>query len=199
MRDASARIGLAPLVGLVYFSVCGGTYGIESAVGEGGAREAIVLVIALPLLWALPIALIVGELAALMPREGGYYAWAKAELGDFWACQTGWWALCYSVVDMALYPALFVRYLHSIVPTLPLDTPIGAWLAAALFIGAALALNLSGVRRVGRNAVLGAVLVIAPLLVCSVVVLWDRGFAMPEHSSVSVAGVAGGLSVVFWI
>ena len=53
----------------MYFSVCGGAYGLEAVVSGAGAWWALVLVVVLPFLWAMPVALVVAELASAMPRE----------------------------------------------------------------------------------------------------------------------------------
>ena len=59
-----------------------------------------------PLFWSLPEALIVGELASMLPEEGGYYRWVYHAFGPFWAFQNGWWTWMYSLVDMAIYPVV---------------------------------------------------------------------------------------------
>jgi len=199
------QLPLLSLVGVIFFIVCGGTYGLEEAVNQAGPRWTIILVIAIPFLWSLPISLMVAELAALMPEEGGYYTWVRRELGEFWGSQAGWWALCASVVDMALYPALFVRYLSHLWPSLQLDAPLARWLVAGLVIGIALALNLRGVRTVGRNAVLSLALVLAPLLVFSVIAMWQHSplnavsaIMQSSPDKLAIASFATGLSIVMW-
>jgi amino acid transporter len=69
------KLTLLPLVGVIFFTVCGGAFGIEPLLGKVGAGWAIVLILATPLLWSLPISLMVAELSAAMPVEGGYYVW----------------------------------------------------------------------------------------------------------------------------
>src|SRR4051812_26843251 len=166
-----AKLSLVPLIGAMYFSVCGGTYGLEGVVSEGGAFRALLLMALLPFFWALPIALVVAELSSAMPYEGGAYAWARESLGEFWGSQAGWWALCQGIADMALYPVLFVQYLRWIAPGLGLEQPLNAWLTATAVIAIAFALNVAGVRTVGRTAVVSLVLVLAPLLVTAAIVL----------------------------
>lgn len=199
------RLPLLSLVGVIFFIVCGGTYGLEEAVHQLGAWWTVVLVIAVPFLWSVPVSLMVAELATLMPEEGGYYAWISRELGPFWGSQAGWWALCAGVLDMALYPVLFVRYLGHLVPSLHLDAPWARWLVAAGLVAIALGLNLRGARTVGRNAVLGLALVVAPLAVFSAIVLWQSSpfgtlsavlQSPPEH--LTMASFATGLSIVMW-
>ena len=63
-------------------------------------------------IYSLPIALMVAELATLMPVPGGYYQWVKEGLGPFWGFQAGWWAWVASWFDLAIYPVLFLSLIH---------------------------------------------------------------------------------------
>ncbi len=58
----------------------------------------------------------VGELASALPQEGGYYAWVRRGLGNFWGFQEAWLSLVASIFDMAIYPTLFVAYLVRLFP-----------------------------------------------------------------------------------
>ena len=64
-----------------------------------------------PLIWSLPTGLMVGELAAALPAEGGFYVWVRRAMGPFWGFQEAWLSLVASIFDMAIYPTLFVLYL----------------------------------------------------------------------------------------
>ena len=98
--------------------VSGGAYGTEEIV-RGGYGIAVLVLLVTPLLWSLPTALMIGELSAAMPREGGYYAWVRRALGPCWGFQEAWLSLAASVFDMAIYPTLFVAYLVRLFPGLP--------------------------------------------------------------------------------
>jgi amino acid transporter len=102
------RITLVPLVAALYFMVSGGPYGLEELAHKVGFASAIAVVLATPLVWSLPTALMVGELAAALPEEGGFYTWVRRALGPFWGYQEAWLSLAASVFDMAIYPTLFV-------------------------------------------------------------------------------------------
>ena len=69
-------------------------------------------------LWSLPTALMIGELASAIPAEGGFYVWVRRALGPFWGYQEGWLSLSASIFDMAIYPAIFVLYLGKFNPAL---------------------------------------------------------------------------------
>ena len=167
---ASRRLNFVPLVGVIFFTVCGGAFGIESLFGKLGAGWAIVLILATPLLWSAPIALMVSELASAMPVEGGYYEWVKTALGDFWGFQEGWWTCLYTAVDMAIYPVLFVNYLAFFIPALQADANgdlstgqfFARWTIAATVIAFALALNWNGAKAVGYNSTLFLLVILVP-------------------------------------
>ncbi len=61
------RMRLLPLVAATFFMVSGGPYGIEDIIGGAGYTWAFVLLLSLPLLWSLPTALMIGELASALP------------------------------------------------------------------------------------------------------------------------------------
>lgn len=208
------RLGFFALVGVIFFTVSGGAYGLEPLVSAVGAGWAVVLVIATPLLWSLPVALMVAELSSVMPAEGGYYVWVRRALGDFWGVQEGWWTVCYTSVDMALYPVLFVNYLAYFFPSLQLPDEgwptagvfFTRWLIAVLLIVVALVVNWRGARAVGRNAVLNIGLVLGPFVLLTVVgLIWksSMGHALAvvkdnlSHNSNAML-LLPGLAIVLW-
>ena len=116
IKPARRKMRLLPLVAATYFMVSGGPYGIEDILGGAGFARAIVILLVLPILWSLPTALMIGELASAIPAEGGFYVWVRRALGPFWGYQEGWLSLSASIFDMAIYPAIFVLYLGKFNP-----------------------------------------------------------------------------------
>src|SRR5271166_2905676 len=112
LRKESAKLTLWPLVVATFFMVSGGTYGTEDIVHGAGYGRAIFILLLTPILWSLPTAFMIGELASALPKEGGYYAWVRRALGNCWGFQEAWLSLVASVFDMAIYPTLFVLYLE---------------------------------------------------------------------------------------
>ena len=104
------NLTFVPLVAATYFMVAGGPYGLEELLHRSGYEGALAILLLTPLLWSLPTALMVGELASALPNEGGYYVWVRRALGPFWGFQEAWLSLCASVFDMAIYPTLFLLY-----------------------------------------------------------------------------------------
>ncbi|PYV25366.1 MAG: hypothetical protein DMG27_10155 [Acidobacteria bacterium] len=212
--DLSKQMGYLPLVAVIFFTVSGGAYGIESLVGSLDAGWAMALIVLTPLFWALPIALMVSELASALPEEGGYYVWVRQALGDFWGFQEGWWTICYTAVDMAIYPVLFVDYLAYFCPSLALSATgsasskvlLGRWLVALAVIVSAYLANWRGVRVVGASAAVTAVLVLAPFGLFALLGLHRPG-ALPAAFSAVRTGLARrnrgsllalGMSTVLW-
>lgn len=174
----SRRLTLPALACLTYFTACGGAFGIEPLVGAVGPGWSMALIIAIPLLYSVPIALMVAELTALIPEEGGFYIWVRDSLGPFWAVQEAWWSIGYSLMLLAVYPVLFATYLEYITRWL---WPTGAladhavlvhWLIAVALIGSTMVLNLRGARAVGRSAEFATVLVIGAFVL--LVGVWAR-------------------------
>ena len=118
LHPALRKMRFLPLVAATYFMVSGGPYGIEDILGGAGYGRAILILLVLPLIWSLPTALMIGELAAAIPAEGGFYVWVRRGLGPFWGYQESWLSLTASIFDMALYPSIFVLYLGKFSPAL---------------------------------------------------------------------------------
>jgi amino acid transporter len=147
------------LVAVMFFCVSGGPFGLEGMVGPVGPGLALLLLLVIPILYTIPEALLIGELASMLPAEGGYYVWVKRAFGPFWGFWNGWLSWAYSLVDMALYPVLFRQYLHYFIPGL---TPLEGWIAALAVIWIATGLNLRGTRTVGVASTGFVALVVAP-------------------------------------
>jgi amino acid transporter len=158
-RPRPAALGLGPLVAVMFFIVSGGPFGLEGLVGTVGPGLALVLLVATPLVYSVPEALLVGELASMLPLEGGYYQWVKRAFGRFWGFWNGWLSWAYSLLDMALYPVLLIQYLRFFAPEL---SPVASWLVACAMIWIATWLNLRGTQAVGRASSLFVTLVLAP-------------------------------------
>jgi amino acid transporter len=189
------RMTLLSLVGALYFMVSGGPYGLEELARKVGLATSVVILIVTPLVWSVPTALMVGELSAALPEEGGYYAWVRRAMGPFWGYQEAWLSLAASVFDMAIYPTLFVLYLGRLVPAL------AAWphVIGALVIAAGAAYNLAGARSVGLGSAVMTALLLAPFAVMVGLALF--GHATPAVASPHALGapdLAGGVLIAMW-
>jgi amino acid transporter len=199
LRPARRKMRLVPLIAATYFMVSGGPYGIEDILGGAGFARAIIILLALPILWSLPTALMIGELASAIPAEGGFYVWVRRALGPFWGYQEGWLSLSASVFDMAIYPAIFVLYLGKFNPELTFGWHGYAWsLAVVIFC---CAWNLRGAPAVGEGSVGLFALLLAPFAVFLALGVW-RGFTLHpavhwNHTS-SEAALSTAVLVAMW-
>lgn len=155
------------LAALIYFTTCGGPFGLEPLVGAVGPAWSAMLVIVTPLVWSLPVAMLVAELTAMMPAEGGYYIWVRESLGPFWAVMESWWTLASSLTVIAVYPVLFTGYLGYFLPDLlgpsatdPASAAVLRQVISILVIGSVVALNVRGSTAVGRASTFTALFVI---------------------------------------
>jgi amino acid transporter len=180
---------MLPLIAATYFMVSGGPYGIEDILGGAGFRGAILILLALPILWSLPTALMIGELAAAIPAEGGFYVWVRRAMGSFWGYQESWLSLAASVFDMALYPSIFSLYLGVLSPALTAGWRDYAWKLAVVVL--CTAWNLRGAPEVGEDSVKLGVLLLAPFVVFVVVGVW-RGITV--HPALAWDRPAAGVS-----
>jgi amino acid transporter len=164
-----------PLVAATYFMVSGGPYGIEDILGGAGFLRAILILLLLPIVWSLPTALMIGELASSIPAEGGFYVWVRRGLGPFWGYQESWLSLSASVFDMAIYPAIFVLYLGKFSPAATAGWHGYAWSLAVVVV--CCAWNLRGAPAVGDDSVGLFVLLLAPFAIFVALGFW-RGITL---------------------
>ncbi|WP_394846509.1 APC family permease [Pendulispora brunnea] len=176
--------------------VSGGPYGLEELVQKTGFAAAIAILVATPLVWSLPTALMVGELAAAVPEDGGYYVWVRRALGDFWGYQGAWLSLAASVFDMAIYPTLFVLYLQRLWPAM--GQPPYPILVSMLVIGACAAWNMAGARAVGDGSALMTVLLVAPFAVLAALGLLSPRTMASAPPSLSLADAGSGVLIAMW-
>jgi amino acid transporter len=197
-RKKFVRLTLWPLVAATFFMVSGGTYGTEDIVHGAGYGRAILILLLTPLLWSLPTAFMIGELSSALPYEGGYYAWVRRAMGNFWGFQEAWLSLVASIFDMAIYPTLFVAYLTRMFPWFQINNR-GWWVALAVVIACAL-LNIAGVKVVSLtslwlffalSAPFVAIVVLAPFKIGALA----NAVTKPTTSTVDILG---GLLICMW-
>ncbi len=200
------RLTLWPLVAATFFMVSGGTFGTEDIVHGAGYGKGILILLITPLLWALPVAFMIGELSSALPKEGGFYAWVRRGLGDFWGFQEAWLSLVASIFDMAIYPTLFVTYLNRLFPWFAEGAhhlAVGdrdLMVAAGVVLFCAL-LNVAGVRVVATTSVWLFFLLSAPFVL--IVVLAPFKFGALTHATAHNTGgvsadILAGLLVCMW-
>lgn len=183
------------LVGATFFMVSGGPFGLEELIGNAGYLRSIIIILAVPILWALPTTFMVSELSAAIPLDGGYYVWVTRALGPFWGFQEAWLSLASSIFDMALYPTVFVLYASQVFPAL--GSPRNGFIAGALIVLFCTLLNLSGVRKVGISSVLMGVALLGPFIAMAALVFTRPGHWHPT-SAPSEGTLLTGILVAMW-
>ncbi len=178
--------------------VSGGTYGTEDIVHGAGYGKAILILLLTPLLWSLPTAFMIGELSSALPFEGGYYAWVRRAMGNFWGFQEAWLSLVASIFDMAIYPTLFVAYLTRMFPYFQ-ENHRGVAVALGMVLVCA-ALNIMGVKVVSTtslwlffalSAPFAAIFLLAPFKIGALA----SAVTKPTTSNVDILG---GLLICMW-
>jgi len=178
--------------------VSGGTYGTEEIVHGAGYGRGILILLFLPVLWCLPTAFMIGELSSALPAEGGYYAWVRRGLGNFWGFQEAWLSLAASIFDMAIYPTLFVFYLKAMSPWFGLGN---RGVLVGLFVVITCAgLNLAGIRVVGITSLWLFFLLSAPFAIIVLMTPSRAGTLGDIHagSATTGLGLLGGVLVAMW-
>jgi len=178
--------------------VSGGTYGTEDIVHGAGYGRAILILLLTPVLWSLPTAFMIGELASALPKEGGYYAWVRRALGDCWGFQEAWLSLAASVFDMAIYPTLFVVYLTRLFPWFAVSYR-GVIVGVAVVVVCA-GLNIAGIKVVATTSIWLFCLLSAPFAVIVIMAPFRYGalaHAVTAPTTVHV-GIIGGLLIAMW-
>jgi amino acid transporter len=197
-RKKSIRLTLWPLVAATFFMVSGGTYGTEDIVHGAGYGRGILILLLTPLLWSLPTAFMIGELSSALPYEGGYYAWVRRAMGNFWGFQEAWLSLVASIFDMAIYPTLFVLYLTRMFPWFQ-EGYRGVMVGLAVVIVCAL-LNIAGVRVVSTTSLWLFFALSAPFVAIALLAPFKMGalanaVTTPTTSNVDIIG---GLLIAMW-
>ncbi|HLJ90682.1 MAG TPA: APC family permease [Candidatus Angelobacter sp.] len=181
---ASRKLTVLPLVAATYFMVSGGPYGLEELVQNSGYKIGLAILILTPLIWGMPTGLLVGELSAAIPADGGFYVWVRRAMGPFWGFQEAWLSLAASLFDLAAYPVAFVLSLGKIWPV-AVQGHNGVMISAALIVVCVL-WNLFGARAVGEGSVLMGVLLLSPFAAI-------MAFALFRHGSLSAATATNGV------
>jgi hypothetical protein len=82
------KLGVVSMAVLVFYSVSGGPFGIETTVRAGGNFYAILGFLVMPLMWSLQEALMTAELGTALPEASGGVVWVEEAFGPL----AGWMA-----------------------------------------------------------------------------------------------------------
>ena len=202
------QVTLIPLVGLIYFSVSGGPYGLENAISSSGPGMAMVLIVVVPIIFAIPCALMNAELGSAIPLEGGYYYWVKVALGSFWAFVEGMSSWFTSFLDyLATWFPGVARGQHVVFSAFNGGFSLDLHWAITLAFMAPLAyLNARGAKVVGETSTVLTVVILAPFVVLTGLGMWkllNGSAGTPLHPFVlhgqsAFSAFSAGLAGVIW-
>jgi len=188
---------LLPLIGATFFMVSGGPYGLEEIVQKAGYSRSILILLITPIIWSWPVALLIGELSAALPEEGGYYAWVRRALGPFWGFQEAWLSLMASIFDMAIYPTLFILYLGQFAPRSVAGNR-GVLVGAAVVAVCAI-WNIAGIRAVGEGSKALMYALLAPFVIVAALAFFRHNVFpqtfTPRNTSIDLLG---GMLIAMW-
>jgi amino acid transporter len=190
------KISVVPMIAATYFMVAGGPYGLEEVVQKTGYTATLLILFVTPLLWSVPTALMVSELATAIPEEGGFYIWVRRGMGRFWGYQETWLTLAGSVFEMALYPNLCVAYVSRLFPGL-LAGHRGLFLGFAM-IALCTAWNILGARAVGEGSVWLNVALLAPFVALIVLALGSGRSGAAVSVPLRHVDLLGGVLIAMW-
>src|ERR1700733_2270192 len=191
-----AKISVVPMIAATYFMVAGGPYGLEDIVQKTGYTATLLILVITPLLWSLPTAMMVSELATAIPEEGGFYIGGRRGMGRFWGFQETWLTMAGSVFEMALYPNLFVDYIGQVMPGL-VTGHRGLILGFAM-IALCTAWNVLGVRSVGEGSVWLNVALLAPFVALTILALGSGKSSGVAPVPLRHADLLGGVLIAMW-
>lgn len=201
------KLNTLSLIAVTFFLVSGGPHGLEESMKKSGYALAMLSLIIVPVIWALPPCLLVGELAAArLPKEGGLYGWARRALGPRWAFMLAWFALSASIFDMGLYPNMFWDYTKYALRVLGWlaatdDVEHYRYVACAAVVIPGVLFNLRGSHAVGSSSKVTAILLLIPFAVLIGLVIYHRQPIMHEAIApppVSAKNLLGGIVVSMW-
>jgi len=169
----------------------GGPFGCESAVRYGGTFYALLGFVVLPFVWSVPEALVTAELGSAYPEPAGGVVWVEKAFGETAAALAGYMTWVGGVVDNAIYPALFLDYVHSILGFNTVGTTRYLIVAAISIVLSTV--NYMGLQIVGSVLVLVCIFSMSPFILLSLFGSFkidpSRWMQMPDPSLLPPAEV----------
>ena len=154
---------------------------------------------------AMPLAVLFGQLTKRVPNsDGGLYAYARHEFGDFAGYLTGW---CYWVQAWAGNAAIVASWVFCVEALFKINNPsaMTSWGIALIGLWVPAAVNLAGVRQMAWFQNLTVVLKFLPLLLVGVVgwffvsTVNFGAFNASSGSLYNAIGIAAGVALFSFI
>lgn len=193
------KMGVISVVGMFYAICCAGAFGVEEMIPECGPGMTILLLILLPLIWALPYSYIIAEMGAARPVEGGNMIWIKEALGEYWFSISVFIEAVWTLVCNTVYVVLAVSYLGKLIELTNTEAfAIKVGMILLFFI-----INVIGLKEVGIVSTVLSVLIMIAFAGVAVVgfMNWSQSpFEpfVPEDVGI-FEGLGTGLAIGIWM
>jgi basic amino acid/polyamine antiporter, APA family len=203
-QQKARALGLTSATGLVIGSIIGtGVFTMPAVLAKAGTSSLFVL--AVIAVGAMLLAVLFGQLTRRVPNsDGGLYAYARHEFGDFAGYLTGW---CYWVQAWAGNAAIVASWVFYVDALFGITNPSAMtnWGIALIGLWVPAAVNLAGVRQMAWFQNVTVVLKFLPLLFVGVVGWFfvSKGnfgaFNASGGSLYSAIGIAAGVALFSFI
>jgi APA family basic amino acid/polyamine antiporter len=196
------KLTLFDVTNLVVGAIIGADIYVASSFGAGylGPFSLVVWIVAGII--AIVIALCFAQCAALVPKVGGPYAYAKEAWGPFAGFVVGWSLWFAEWISLAVFPLAFTQYLMFFLPNLDFTWQV---LIKAFFVLFLAATNVIGVRAAGKVNDLLTLVKLAPLVFFSVAgISWmilnptSTAANFSPFSPFGFANFGSALILIFW-
>jgi amino acid transporter len=200
-RPPLHQVGLIPLLFLTYGYTTGGPFGYERMFSLSGPGMALLFLLAVPLLYSIPMSLAAAEMNSVLPVQGGFYRWARATFGNFWGFQTGWWNWTGTFLMNSAYGVQFMDYFGQFLGTQ--FAPLEKWLGAAAFLWLIAWANIRGIEVAGWFAVALQLVIFVPVawLCVAAAGQWQHNPVAPlvPPGAPLSAAFGAGLALAVWL
>jgi amino acid transporter len=197
-----SQLTLFDVTNLVVGAIIGADIYVASTFGAQYLGPFSLLVWVIAGLMAIVIALCFAQCAALLPKVGGPYAYAREAWGPFWGFIVGWSLWLAEWVSLAVFPVAFVRYLSVFLPNLGL---VYQTVFKVLFVLFLVASNIFGVKAAGRTNDVLTLVKLGPLILFSAIgvlfVIVNPAVAVSNFSPFVPNGLGNfglALVLIFW-
>jgi APA family basic amino acid/polyamine antiporter len=155
------KLSLFDVTNLVVGAIIGADIYVASSFGAGYLGPFSLVVWVLAGLIAIVIALCFAQCAAIIPKVGGPYAYAKEAWGPFAGFTVGWSLWFAEWISLAVFPLAFTRYLMFFFPNMDFVTQV---IVKGIFVAFLAVTNIVGVKAAGRINDLLTIAKLAPLI-----------------------------------
>ena len=193
------RFSFGAVLFFIFCATSGGAFGIESIIPASGPGMTLVLLVIIPLMWALPMGLYVSELTNLAPVDSGPYVWVKMAFGEFWGFAFGLWMAVAWYLTGASYIVLATDYIGMYINM----SPMVELAVKVVIILVFTVVNLLGLQEVNVVNTIFTFIILAAFLAVAIVGLanWENNpfdpFMNVEEGAFSSLGV--GIAIGVWM